>query len=108
MSKSTKHVAIIDWLINGETGLSSKTLAAWIVGMPIDDIPNHPWDADDCRRCALLIQRLPEVDWHRITETYPEWERWVPVIQGLLDSGLNLHRHVYWQELRKSKIGASQ
>jgi hypothetical protein len=53
---------VIDWLANGERGLSSKCMAMWLAfGKRADDGfgPAHPYDPDDMDRCLKLLHRAP-------------------------------------------------
>jgi hypothetical protein len=64
-----------DWLLNGETGLSSETICRFMLGKHNAD-PSHPYDPSDLRRCILLLDRIPE--WQpRMAEmqAVPGWER---------------------------------
>lgn len=61
------------WMAGSDTGLSSKTLWAHMVGMAYRDI-RAPLDPADLGRCVRLLNIFPE--WKpRITEmaAYPEW-----------------------------------
>lgn len=50
------------WLINGETGLSSKAMAA--VALDVGSDGSHPYDPDDLNRCLKLIDKIPEIKQH--------------------------------------------
>lgn len=56
----SKPSPILEWLINGAVGSSSKTLAAVALGVKPSDI-SYPHDPDDLNRCLLLMQAAPEV-----------------------------------------------
>ena len=54
---------ILNWLANGETGISSEAMAfkmagvnqkAWCGG-------THPSDGDDFKRCMKLVNEVPEI-----------------------------------------------
>jgi len=75
----------VEWLANGEVGLSSRQLAMWIAfdqktdrGFGID----HPHDPDDLDRCLMYLERVPEARPHlyRMRELSPAWaalvDRW--------------------------------
>lgn len=74
---------LIKWLINGETGISSKTMAAVSMGERI--VQNHgmdaPYDPSDFRRCYLLVEAIPE-----IKEFFPEIGKVVPKFKGILEN----------------------
>jgi hypothetical protein len=52
---------MIEWLANGERGTSSETIFQTLTGMQCTDDPSFPWDADDLRRCRLLLEKCPEL-----------------------------------------------
>ncbi|QIM63932.1 hypothetical protein A1D29_10450 [Pasteurellaceae bacterium Orientalotternb1] len=66
---------IIEWLANGETGVSSKTMA-FVVGFNV--IPNrtgYPSDPSDLRRCLQLLEIAPELrqSLDKLTPISPVW-----------------------------------
>lgn len=84
----------VQWLANGEVGLSSKQLAMWIAfdqrtdrGFGID----YPKDPDDFDRCLKFLERVPEARPHlyRMAELSPIWkalvERWDDIEKCQLD-----------------------
>lgn len=55
-----------EWLLSGDTGISSKALCAHMLGMePDHNMP--PSDADDRGRCIRLLNKIPEW-WVRLDE----------------------------------------
>lgn len=68
-------VAIGQWLVGSDTGLSSKTLAAIFLGAT--DGPecrfNYPLDPSDFGRCWRLVEAVPEIRdaFPRICQVYP-------------------------------------
>lgn len=46
------------WLVNGETGNSAAAIFGRMTGQWESN--HHPHDADDLRRCILLLRRIPE------------------------------------------------
>ena len=54
---------IIQWLANGERGISSNTMFTVLTG--IDALNgwryDHPHDPDDLKRCRLLLERCPQL-----------------------------------------------
>ena len=54
---------LFDWLNNGETGSSSRAIAAHLsgnVGIAGTDKAAHPLDVGDLKRCCHLLRRVPE------------------------------------------------
>lgn len=90
------------WTINGDTGSSSRAIAARLGRAPElahNDGKAHPLDVADLRRCLLLLRRIPE--FHRgiagMTEVSPVWARIVSRFDELValleeETGSGLHR----------------
>lgn len=53
---------ILKWFINGETGLSSKAMAAAVIG--IKSQKSYPHDPSDFNRCLLFLKAVPEARKH--------------------------------------------
>ena len=78
------------WLLNGEVGISSKTMASALL-----DVYYHkadmPYDADDFRRCYKFAEfaELQEKDFNKIIYMYPWWQHirdvWVDCAVALSD-----------------------
>lgn len=49
----------LQWLLSDDTGTSSKTLCAFMLGLNVM-WPSVPADADDRGRCIRLLQHIPE------------------------------------------------
>ncbi|MDW1110278.1 hypothetical protein P2N10_12945, partial [Mannheimia haemolytica] len=47
------------WLANGETGVSSKTMAFYLGYGIRPKIEGYPHDVSDFRRCFLLLETVP-------------------------------------------------
>lgn len=62
------------WLVNGETGASSKTMYNCLIGNK-DYAINHPYDPDDFKRCYKLLNTVPEWknDMHKLRQLSPVW-----------------------------------
>ena len=64
----------IDWLLNGNTGVSSKTICAVMNGCTYNyaDVPHDP---SDFERCYQLLALFPE--WrarlHEVADQFPIW-----------------------------------
>ena len=53
---------ILDWLANGETGISSKTIAYKMAGIKLDRMwLSHPSDPGDFKRCLKLVNLIPDI-----------------------------------------------
>lgn len=68
---------ILEWLANGETGLSSKMMA-FVIGFDIT--PNrhyYPCDVSDFRRCFQLLEAAPEMRKHinKMQTVSPIWAK---------------------------------
>lgn len=68
---------ILEWLANGETGSSSKTMA-FVIGFDIT--PNrhsYPRDVSDFRRCFQLLEAAPEMRKHiyKMQTVGPIWAK---------------------------------
>lgn len=66
---------IIKWLANGETGISSETMA-FIIGFDITPKKwGYPHDVSDFRRCFKLVEAAPEMrkHLHKMKTLSPIW-----------------------------------
>jgi hypothetical protein len=73
------QLAVLKWLANGETGLSSETLAYW-AGFGVKKADrSHPLDPSDFNRCLGLLRAVPELraDLHKMNRVSPQWKRLV-------------------------------
>lgn len=53
---------ILNWLANGEVGMSSKTIAYKMAGIVYNDSYGaHPLDPSDFKRCLKLVNMIPEI-----------------------------------------------
>lgn len=80
-----QHIAL--WLANGETGLSSKTIAFYLGFGIIPKWASHPEDVGDFSRCVQLLDAVPELRadilrmkgvskvWEALSENWLELER---------------------------------
>ncbi|WP_157639686.1 hypothetical protein [Burkholderia ubonensis] len=61
MAMTKTQTAVVEWLANGETGLSSKAMA-FFLGFDIkrkEDGKAHPHDPADFNRCLGLLRKAP-------------------------------------------------
>lgn len=70
---------ILNWLANGDTGLSSKAIAFHLSGIRIKnryDRKSHPADPADFKRCLALIEYIPELGGIKMAccTLSPEWD----------------------------------
>lgn len=82
----------IQWLANGERGISSDTIFSHITGLNVLKgwRGSHPHDPDDMTRCIKLLERCPSVAkrFDSMREVSPEWARLVdswPLLVAMLD-----------------------
>jgi hypothetical protein len=88
MTKTQEQV--LDWLFNGETGLSSECMAAVALATP-HKRRDHPLDPADFNRCLKLVKHAPGV-----RRAFPvirkESKQWRKVID-------------HWDELEEMFVG---
>lgn len=56
------NLKIINWIANGETGVSSEAIAFQMAG--VDNhrkFSSHPCDPSDFKRCLKLVNEIPEI-----------------------------------------------
>ena len=81
----------IDWVIGGDTGLSSLTIWGVMMGakIPTGRMWRHspPGDTSDFGRCYRLLELMPE--WrerlHEVSDQLPEWKPYVDEWDKLTD-----------------------
>ena len=75
-AKMTFDERVNSWIVGGDTGLSSTTIWAVMLGLDAA-VGNHPHDPADLGRCLRLLELMPE--WrHRLQELAdlsPEWKK---------------------------------
>lgn len=71
--------AVLNWLANGETGISSETLAFWVMFNVKKAGGSHPRDPADFNRCLKLLDAAPALrqHLHKMSIVSPEWARLV-------------------------------
>ena len=73
----TVEQRIIPWFLSGDTGLSSKTICAHMMGIPYEG--DAPSDTSDLGRCIRLLELVPE--WKpRIKEMAQHGPAWAGLI----------------------------
>jgi len=74
-----------EWIVNGEVGVSSKTIWAVMMGVVTGKQEcnwrhDTPKDPDDFKRCHKLIMAIPE--WRpRLPEVAAVFPKWIPFIR---------------------------
>ncbi len=97
---------VINWFLNGNTGVSSESLVA--IAFDVDKTKrfglDYPHDNSDFRRCCELLWSIPElkpmieenIDKHpKIKHIYDRFDEWEPLLiaqlNGCEESGLKLY-----------------
>lgn len=73
----------IEWLLGGDTGISSKTICAVMTGSEMKGgfPPDIPYDPGDFGRCYRLLIHFPE--WrNRLPEVAAKHPKWGPMVQA--------------------------
>ena len=71
--------AAIQWLANGERGLSSEQMFEHLSGVQALSgnwrkwAPHYPSDPDDLNRCRKLLEAVPELQIQRMADCSPVW-----------------------------------
>lgn len=55
------HRELLEWMLEGEPGLSSKAMVRTVLAGQSVNSADHPRDVWDFRRCVLLLERVPDV-----------------------------------------------
>lgn len=109
---------IIHWMFNGDTGVSSETMAAFALGTQRERAfgQDAPSDPSNIGRCDKLVMAVPE-----ILDVFPVISRKAPVFRGIsahwdelcalyerdLSTGGSLQLFRRIQELREQKTRSS-
>ena len=120
-----EHLPIKDrlilWLLLGETGVSSETIAYALSGIKPETTVladgtltrrPHRWDiphdAADFRRCLLLLEYIPE--WReRLPEVAERFPAWKPIVEHwdeleyIYENGNNAHFYARLRKLQGTK-----
>lgn len=90
-TKTPVFLKVIEWLANGNTGTSSKTMAFWLTFEIKPLWHDTPHDPPDLNRCLLLLQLTPELRplIPKMAEISERWARlvahWDRIEQTFLD-----------------------
>lgn len=53
--------SMIEWLANGQRGVSSETIFTHLTGIKAGSFRDHPYDTSDFMRCEKLLIQCPEL-----------------------------------------------
>ena len=92
------------WLVSDDTGLSSTSIVAVMMGANPTEIPTHyPYDPSDLGRCLRLLELIPE--WgpfmNEMRTASPEWNTLVDhwnELHTLMESECGVH----WQHAKSA------
>ena len=104
MDKKDMKEKVIEWLFNGDVGVSSKTIAASVLRINFNsdksyNYPGIPHDKSDFSRCLKLIKfaDIPMSELEILAETYPMWkplvENWERLI-FVYKNGMNFYAYL--------------
>lgn len=74
---------VLEWFVQGETGISSEAMARAVCGMARDREwsawGDHPSDPDDFKRCVKFLGAVPEARQHmdKVAKLSKVWKRLV-------------------------------
>jgi len=72
-----KSMTPMEWLMGGDTGISSKTILSAMTGTPMTGGfgPDIPGDGVDFGRCYRLLKLFPEwrANLSKVSDAYPQW-----------------------------------
>ena len=85
---------VLNWIMTGSVGRSSKAMAAHLCGAPCDG--SYPHDPDDLNRCLMFLESVPEAraEFPRMAEVNKRWSalvaRWSEIEASFIaEAGLN-------------------
>lgn len=89
--KSSQRDTLDEWMLTGETGVSSLSIVYVLTGRMSDLRASwsHPVDLHDFRRCELLLSAVPELrqEMWRMSQVNRQWHmlvgEWSTIIRGL-------------------------
>ena len=93
---NAKERELVEWLINGNTGVSSLALAARVLGIRKIGMSNHPYDAADLNRC-LEVEKIVGV--RKTRKAIRELIADPSVKEGVRTRWANLYKR--WADLRR-------
>lgn len=98
LTKASAGMGLTAWLMSDDTGVSSKTMAAVLCGVPYAlNRRHHPSDPDDFGRCHRFLEAVPEARAKLV-----EMKRASSVWSNLVDSWDELTA-LYLEELPSGK-----
>ena len=76
---------VLDWMIDGSVGVSSKAIAMRAVGKIKNKAFDYPCDADDFSRCYEMLKACPAVKIERMRGFNKVWDNlvdsWIEITQ---------------------------
>jgi len=86
-----KYEGFVDWILKGERGVSSNTIATVLTGSNCMSGAKmcHPYDPADFIRCARLLAQVPvfAVRINEMKEVSPQWralvENWDAIVAAI-------------------------
>jgi hypothetical protein len=105
----------IEWLMSGDTGMSSKTILSVMENTPLPHGASVPYDPSDFGRCHRLLAAFPlyRLRLPQVAEKYPAWvglvRKWdelTKLYEEELPSGRCPKLYARMQELRREGMPA--
>lgn len=76
--KAERLQKAVEWLVGGDTGISSKTMCAALFGVPPKD-SDMPHDSSDFGRCLRFIRFMPDGTKDIVFEKLSDKPEWVEI-----------------------------
>ena len=106
-------MTLLQWIVFGETGVSSKTMWAALLGVVTDGnkggLFDVPHDKDDFKRCYKLYNEcgLSKTDLEKVSTVFPWWkpfiENWETLCE-MCQAGSQMHEYISKLELESRNI----
>lgn len=95
----------LNWITSGDTGISSTTIWAVMMGAEINPRSwhfGHPHDPDDFSRCHALLELIPE--WRprlrEVADVFPSWSGLVDEWDTLTKLFLSKQNHIIYDRMQ--------
>lgn len=113
MSIATKHPGLVEWLLFGEVGTSSKAIVTHLTAGRVAPGFNDPADVGDFRRCEKLLRSVPTLraELPRMASVSPVWaglvHHWEEIATLLEEEVPGIYESVRWpHKARAPQAGA--